>query len=42
MFTLIPAKPFALYAALVLLGLGVLVGLIGSFFSVNKYLRWKR
>ncbi len=42
MFTLIPAKPFALYASLVLLGLGVLVGLIGSFFSVNKYLRWKR
>ena len=22
--------------------IGVLVGLIGSFFSVNKYLRWKR
>lgn len=42
MFTLIPPKPFALYAALVLLALGMLVGLVGSFFSVNKYLRWKR
>lgn len=42
MFILIKPHPFVLYLALTLLLLGVFVGLIGSLFSVNKYLRWKR
>ena len=42
MFILIPPHPFVLQIALILLCLGVLVGIIGSLFSVNKYLRWKR
>ena len=42
MFSLINPKPFALYVSLALLAMGMAVGLIGSFFSVNKYLRWKR
>lgn len=42
MFTLIPPHPFVLYLALILLGVGSVVGLIGSLLSVNKYLRWKR
>lgn len=42
MFTLIKPVPFAWQLALVLLVLGMVVGLIGSFFSVNRYLRWKR
>lgn len=42
MFPLSPMWPFAGYVSLALLGTGMLVGLIGSFFSVNKYLRWKR
>lgn len=42
MFVMIPPHPFVLQIAGVLLGIGMVVGLIGSFFSVNKYLRWKR
>ncbi len=42
LFSLIPAHPFVLRVSLLLLLTGVAVGLIGSFFSVNKYLRWKR
>ncbi len=34
--------PFVLYASLTLLGLGALVGMVGSFLSVNKYVKWKR
>lgn len=42
MFVLYPPHPFVLYLGAILLVIGILVGLIGSFFSVNKYLRWKR
>ena len=42
LFRLIPPHPFVLKVALLLLATGVFVGLVGSFFSVNKYLRWKR
>ncbi len=42
MFTLLPPVPFIKYVCLVLLGIGMLVGLIGSFFSVTRYLRWRR
>lgn len=34
--------PFVLYVTGVLFGLGAFVGMIGSFLSVNKYLKWKR
>ncbi len=34
--------PFALNICYVLLGCGVLVGVLGSFMAVSKYLRWKR
>jgi len=39
---LIPVFPFVIYVSLFALGIGVLVGLIGSMLSANKYLRWKR
>jgi len=42
MFALIAPKPFIWYISLAMLLIGVVVGLIGSFFSVTKYLRWKR
>ncbi len=42
MFAMMPPHPTVLYIALILLGIGVVVGLIGSFMSVTKYLRWKR
>ena len=42
MFTLIAPHPFVLYLALILIGVGIVVGFIGSWLSVNKYLRWKR
>ncbi len=42
MFTLIHPHPFVLNIALLLVGIAVVVGLIGSFFSVTRYLRWKR
>lgn len=41
-FVLIPPHPYILYVSLALVVLGILVGLIGSFLSVSKYLRWKR
>lgn len=34
--------PFALLTCLALLGSGALVGIVGSFHAVNKYLRWSR
>ncbi|MBR3346343.1 MAG: permease-like cell division protein FtsX, partial [Solobacterium sp.] len=40
MFKLIPPSQFVGKASLTLLLIGVLVGLIGSFLSVTKYLRW--
>ncbi len=42
MFKLIPPSEFLGKACLTILLIGVLVGLIGSFLSVTKYLRWKR
>lgn len=42
MFKLIPPHPFVLKVSLLLLVTGVCVGFVGSFLSVNKYLRWKR
>ena len=42
MFSLIPPDKFLPTACAILLGIGVVVGLLGSFFSVSKYLRWKR
>jgi cell division transport system permease protein len=41
-FTLLPPHPFVLQLSLGLLILGVIVGFIGSYISVTKYLRWKR
>ena len=42
MFPLQPIVPFVPQICGGLALMGILVGLIGSFFSVNKYLRWKR
>ncbi len=42
MFSLIPPETFLPRACTILLAIGVVVGLLGSFFSVSKYLRWKR
>ena len=37
-----PVMPFILYLTLILAGVGMIVGFIGSFISVTRYLRWKR
>ena len=42
MFTLLPPHPFVLRMNLTLLLIGMVVGLLGAFFSVTRYLRWKR
>ena len=42
MYKMTPPHPFVLQLSLILLGIGMVVGLIGSFMSVTKYLRWKR
>lgn len=42
MFQLQEVFPFTLYICLTLLVTGMVVGVLGSFFAVNKYLRWKR
>lgn len=42
MFKMIEIYPFVTYVSLGLLGVGMLVGFIGSLVSVNKSLRWKR
>lgn len=42
MFKLLPPHPFVLQVSLILLVTGMLVGLLGSYISVTKYLRWKR
>ena len=42
MFSLIAPDPFIYRICVYLLVIGMVVGLIGSFLSVNKYLRWKR
>lgn len=42
MFALKTPSPFAYQVSGILILSGMIVGLIGSFFAVNKYLRWKR
>ena len=42
MFTLIPPQPYLTQVCLLILFMGMFVGLIGSFISVTRYLRWKR
>ncbi|MEG0525885.1 MAG: permease-like cell division protein FtsX [Longicatena sp.] len=42
MFTMQPVYPFALQICGIITIAGMLVGLIGSFLSTTKYLRWKR
>lgn len=42
LFSLQSPMPFVLIISLLLVLLGMLVGLLGSFLSVNKYLKWKR
>lgn len=42
LFSLQSPMPFVVYISLSLVALGMLVGLVGSFLSVNKYLKWKR
>ena len=42
LFALQPIMPFTLQICGILLLGGMAVGLIGSFFSTTKYLRWKR
>lgn len=42
MFALLPVNPFAIQICLILMLSGMAVGLVGSFFSTTKYLRWKR
>ena len=42
MFKLVKPNPYIFYLAGILLGIGVVVGFIGSLLSVNRYLRWKR
>lgn len=42
MFKLVNPNPFIFYVSAILLGLGVVVGFLGSLLSVNRYLRWKR
>lgn len=41
-FTVVPPYPFVLYISLGVLAVGIVVGLVGSLMSVNKYLRFKR
>ena len=42
MFTLIKPYPFTIYVVLMLLGIGILVGMLGSYLATRKYLRWTR
>ncbi len=42
LFHLEKPMPFAAYVAGILAGVGIIVGYIGSWLSVTKYLRWKR
>lgn len=41
-FNLVNPNPFLIYLCLILFGLGIMVGLIGSYLSVSKLLRSKR
>lgn len=42
MFEMEPPIPFLYYLCGIMLAAGILVGLLGSLFSVNKRLRWRR
>lgn len=42
MFSLLPVQPFIYRLSIGLVIVGVLVGFVGSWLSVTKYLRWKR
>ena len=42
LFTLITPQPFLVYISGALAGIAIVVGLIGSYISVSKYLWWKR
>ena len=42
MFVMMEVSPFATQICMVLTLCGVLVGMLGSFMAVSKYLRWKR
>lgn len=42
MFMLQKPFPFTAYIAVLLMVCGALVGVLGSFFAVTKYLRWRR
>jgi Cell division protein len=42
MFHLVEPNPFVFYVSGLLLLMGILVGFIGSWLSVTRYLRWKR
>lgn len=41
-FKLTPIMPFLVYLLSILLIIGMFVGLLGSFVSVTRYLRWRR
>lgn len=41
-FTMQPVYPFIIWVCASLFAFGMAVGLVGSFFSTTKYLRWKR
>ncbi len=41
-FKLTPVMPFLFYLLSILLIIGMFVGLLGSFVSVTRYLRWRR
>ena len=42
MFVLQDVYPLTLQISLLLVGISMVVGLVGSFFSTTRYLRWKR
>ncbi len=42
MFHLVEPYPFVYYLSGILLLIGIVVGFVGSWISVNRYLRWKR
>ena len=42
LFTLISPRPFIIDICIVLAGIAAIVGLIGSYISVSKYLWWRR
>ena len=41
-FALVPVLPFVIYLGIALLAIGVIVGFLGSYISVCKYLRLTR